>query len=222
MTEQLYVRDVMVELTQAIRDTQTLIAARQRMQGDMRVKSLIVVDENNHPLGAIRYNDMSQAEAQGTVADFLVSNIPTVSPDDALESVTGIMSEYDVDRLAVVDSSGAIVGELPREALTLSETTGTASGIPLDDLVDRDTPVYQVTPDMAVVGRNGHKIGKVREVLSDAATGALTHVIVHTGLIFDHNKSVPADLVEGVSGDEVMLKVEKSEIDALPDLEEIS
>lgn len=222
MTGQTYVRDVMVPMTQAIRVTQTLVAARQRMQGDMRVKSLIVVDDHDRPLGAVRYNDVSAAEAGGTVADVLTSNIPTIGADQSLEDVAGLMTEHDVDRLAVVDSSGAIVGELTRSALTLSETHGTTgtTGESLSDATaGRDTPAYQVTQDMSVVGSDGGNIGKVREVLSDALTGALTHIVVHTGLIFGHDKSVPADLVDNVSGDQVQLKVDKGDIEALPDLE---
>jgi CBS domain-containing protein/sporulation protein YlmC with PRC-barrel domain len=222
MSSDTYVRDVMVPMTQAIRVSQTLVAARQRMQGDMRVKSLIVVDEHDRPLGAVRYNDISDAEAGGMVADVMVGNIPTISPDQSLAEVSGVMSEHDIDRLAVVDSSGAIVGELPRNALTLSETHGTTASTSevLSQIgVDRDTPVYQVTQDMSVVGSDGGKIGKVKDVLSDSLTGALTHIVVHTGLIFGHDKSVPADLVDNVQGDEVRLKVEKSDIEALPDLE---
>ena len=222
MTGQTYVRDVMVPMTQAIRVTQTIVAARQRMQGDMRVKSLIVVDDNDRPIGAVRYNDVSTAEAGGTVADVMTDNIPTIGADQPLEDVTGLMTEYDIDRLAVVDSSGAVVGELTRSALTLSETHGnTAStGESLSDATaGHDTPVYQVTQDMSVVGSDGGTIGKVRDVLSDALTGALTHIVIHTGLIFGHDKSVPADLVDSVSGDQVQLKVDKSDIEALPDLE---
>jgi len=222
MTGQTYVRDVMVPMTQAIRVTQTIVAARQRMQGDMRVKSLIVVDDNDRPIGAVRYNDVSTAEAGGTVADVMTDNIPTIGADQPLEDITGLMTEYDIDRLAVVDSSGAVVGELTRSALTLSETHGnTAStGESLSDATaGHDTPVYQVTQDMSVVGSDGGNIGKVRDVLSDALTGALTHIVIHTGLIFGHDKSVPADLVDSVSGDQVQLKVDKSDIEALPDLE---
>ncbi|HEY8599987.1 MAG TPA: CBS domain-containing protein [Thermomicrobiales bacterium] len=222
MTGQTYVRDVMVPMTQAIRVTQTLVAARQRMQGDMRVKSLIVVDDHDRPLGAVRYNDVSDAEAGGTVADVLTSNIPTISADQSLEDVAGLMTEHDVDRLAVVDSGGTIVGELTRSALTLSETHGTTgtTGESLSDATaGRDTPAYQVAQNMSVVGSDGGNIGKVRDVLSDALTGALTHIVVHTGLIFGHDKSVPADLVDNVSGDQVQLKVDKGDIEALPDLE---
>jgi CBS domain-containing protein len=221
MTSQTQVRDVMVEMTQAIRSSQTLVAARQRMQGDMRVKSLIVVDDNDRPIGAVRYNDISTAEAGGTVGEVTMAGVPTVTPDQSLTEVSGLMTEYDVDRLAVVDSSGAIVGELTRSALSHAETTGSTGTQSRETLSDanagKQTPVYEVHQDMTVVGGDGGKIGKVKNVLSDAVSGSLTHIIVDTGLVFSHEHSVPADLIASVDGDTVHLKVEKSDIEALPD-----
>lgn len=222
MPERTYVRDVMEPMTRAIRVTQTIVAARQRMQGDMRVKSLIVVDDNDRPIGAVRYNEVSTAAAGGTVADVMTSNIPTISADQSLEDVTGLMTEHDVDRLAVVDSNGEVVGELTRSALTRSETHGdsASTGESLSDAVaGRETPVYRVARDMSVIGSAGGNVGKVRDILSDTLTGELTHIVIHTGLIFGRDKSVPADLIENVTDNEVRLKVNKSEIEALPDLE---
>jgi CBS domain-containing protein len=222
MTGQTYVRDVMVPMTQAIRASQTLVAARQRMQGDMRVKSLVVVDEADRPIGAVRYNDISTAAAAGaSVADVMVANIPTANPDQPLADLSGVMTEYDVDRLAVVDAGGTIVGELPRSALTLAETHGTTAttGETLSDAnAQIATPVYNVQQDMAVVGQGGEKIGKVKDVLSDSLTGALTHIVVHTGLIFGKDRSIPADLIDSVAGDEVHLKIDKSDVNMLPDI----
>lgn len=222
MENRTYVRDVMVPEAQTIASTQTLIAARQRMQGDMNVKSLIVV-EGDRPVGMVRYNDISRNEtAVGTVGDIMVTDIPTIGADDALEDVSGVMSEHDIDRLAVVDARGALTGEVPRAAVTLSQTTtaeGVTAGQLLSDAQSRqESPVYNVKKDMTVVGTGGAKIGTVKEVMSDALSGSLTHVVVHTGLIFGKDKAVPADLIDNVEGDEVCLKVDKAEVDVLPDI----
>lgn len=222
MENRTYVRDVMVPEAQTIASTQTLIAARQRMQGDMNVKSLIVV-EGDRPVGMVRYNDISRNEtAVGTVGDIMVTDIPTIGADDALEDVSGVMSEHDIDRLAVVDARGALTGEVPRAAVTLSQTTtaeGVTAGQLLSDAQSRqESPVYNVKKDMTVVGTGGGKIGTVKEVMSDALSGSLTHVVVHTGLIFGKDKAVPADLIDNVEGDEVCLKVDKAEVDVLPDI----
>ncbi len=222
MTEQTYVRDVMVPMTQAIRGSHTLVAARQRMQGEMRVKSLIVIDDDDRAIGMVRYTDISTAESAGmTVADMMLTDVPNASPDQPLAELVGLMTHHDIDRLAVVDAQGTIVGELPRNALTLAEHSGTTAttGETLSDASSgRVTPVYNVRQDMTVIGRSGGKIGKVKEVLSDSLSGTLTHIVVHTGLIFGKDRSIPADLVDSVAGDEVHLKADKEDIDMLPDI----
>ena len=220
MSGQTHVRDVMVEMTGAIRSTQTLVAARQRMRGDMRVKSLIVVDENDRPVGAVRYNDIHVADAGGTVGEVTVAGVPTLRAEQTLEEVSGLMTEYDVDRLAVVDDNGAIVGELTRGALSHAETEVSEAARTRQTLSDADagrqTPIYQVHRDMTVIGSGGEKIGKVTNVLSDALSGSLTHIVVDTGLIFTHEHEIPADLITAVNDDEVRLVVAKSDVEALP------
>ena len=222
MSGQVLVRDQMAPPTETIQTGHNVIAAKQRMQADMRVKSLIVI-EGDRPVGMLRYNDVNQEGAlQSSIEELMVRDVPAVRAEQPLEELTGIMTQYDVDRLPVVDDSGALVGELPRAALTLGETHGSESMITEPRLSDTQslqaTPAFDIRKDMAVVGTGGSKIGKVKEVLSDQLSGSLTHVVVHTGLLFGKDKSVPADLIDSVEGDEVCLKVDKSEIDMLPDL----
>lgn len=222
-SEQPCVRDVMMPPTQTIGTGQTLVAARQRMMGDMNVKSLIVVD-GDRPVGMLRFNDIRADQAVGgTVADVMMTDVPTAAPDQDLEGLVGVMTQYDIDRLPVVDAGGTLTGEVTRAAFTHAETTSAAASTTGEALSDsqsnRHTPVYNVRADMAVVGSQGGSIGKVKEVLSDSLTGALTHVVVHTGLLFGKDKSVPADLIDRVEGDQVALKVDKTEIDILPDMQ---
>ena len=222
MSGQVLVRDQMAPPSETISSGSTAMAAKQRMQADMRVKSLIVV-EGDQPVGMLRYNDVNQQGAlQSSIEDLMVRDVPTVRAEQPLEELTGIMTQYDVDRLPVVDDSGALVGELPRASLTLGETHGTESIITEPRLSDtqslQTTPNFDIRKDMTVVGSQGSKIGKVKEVLSDQLSGSLTHVVVHTGLIFGKDKSIPADLIDNVEGDEVCLKINKSEVDMLPDL----
>jgi CBS domain-containing protein/sporulation protein YlmC with PRC-barrel domain len=222
MVDQQYVRDVMVEPTQTIDADHLVAAARQRMQGAMNVKSLIVV-QGGRPVGLVRYNDIAIETAPGaTVAEIMVPEVPAVRADQSLADLAGVMTEYDIDRLPVVDTGGALVGEVPRDALTLATTTGSEAATSQETLSGAQsgatTPVFNVRADMAVVGAGGGKIGTVKEVISDALSGGLTHVVVRTGLIFSKDKAIPADLIDGVEGDEVCLKVDKSEVDILPDL----
>lgn len=223
MSQPIRVRDTMSPLTQMIQASHTVVAARQRMQGEMRVKSLIVVD-GDRPVGMVRYNDVigEGAVTGGTVESAMLTTVPSVRPDQTLDEVTGIMTQFDVDRLPVVDEQGALVGELQRAALTLSETvtTGATSSAPetTDGHALHVAPGPQVHPDMDVVGAHGNKVGKVKEIRTDSLTGALTHVVVHTGLLFGKDKSIPADLIGDVTGGTVTLKVDKTELDMLPDL----
>ena len=222
MSGQVLVRDQMAAPSETISTGSSPMAAKQRMQADMRVKSLIVV-EGDRPIGMLRYNDVNQEGAlQSSIEELMMRDIPTVRAEQPLEELTGIMTQYDIDRLPVVDDSGALVGELPRASLTLGETHGTESIITEPRLSDTQslqaTPAFDIRKDMVVVGTGGAKIGKVKEVLSDQLSGSLTHLVVHTGLIFGKDKSIPADLIDNVQGDEVCLKVDKSEVDMLPDL----
>ena len=222
MSGQVLVRDQMAPPSETISSGSSAMAAKQRMQADMRVKSLIVV-KGDQPVGMLRYNDVNQEGAlQSSIEELMMRDIPTVRAEQPLEELTGLMTQYDIDRLPVVDDSGALVGELPRAALTLGETHSSESMITEPRLSDTQslqaTPNFDIRKDMAVVGTGGSKIGKVKEVLSDQLSGSLTHVVVHTGLIFGKDKSIPADLIDSVEGDEVCLKVDKSEVDMLPDL----
>lgn len=222
MVEQSFVRDRMSPPTQTIESSHSVLAARQRMQSEMRVKSLIVVD-GGRPVGMLRYNDINrEGMLQATIAEMMVTEVPAAREDQTLDDLTGVMTEYDIDRLPVVDANGTLVGELPRAALTLAETTASAGATTGDTMAEAQsgvqTPNYDVRNDMTVHGADGSKIGSVKEVLADSLSGTLTHIVVHTGLIFGKDRSIPSDLIDNVSGDEVRLKVNKAEIDMLPDI----
>lgn len=222
MTDQRLVRDAMTEPTETIQASHTLSAARQRMQGDTRIKSLIVLD-GDRAIGMVRYNDLNREGLAGAaIADVMLPDVPIVGEHQPLAELSGVMTEYDIDRLAVVDAEGRIVGELPRAGLTLAESHAsealTTRETLSDAIANEATPVYDVKTNMTVIGSQGSKIGTVKDLMADTLTGALTHVVVHTGLLFGKDKSIPADLVDRVEGGDVHLKISKSEIDALPDV----
>src|ERR671933_623926 len=112
-------RDKMAPPAETISSTSTAMAAKQRMQADMRVKSLIVI-EGDRPVGMLRYNDVNQEGAlQSSIEELMVRDVPTVRAEQPLDELSGLMTQYDVDRLPVVDDSGEQVGLLHRDALTL-------------------------------------------------------------------------------------------------------
>jgi CBS domain-containing protein len=220
--EAVKVRDVMQPLTEFIDANQSVAVARQRMQGVEAIRSLLVVDEAHRLIGALRYSDISQADGQATVREAIAIDPPTARADQPLQELVGVMTEYNLDRLPVVDESGTVIGELPRAMLTTAEhtaTTGTRAERSLSDgQSGHDTPTVAVEKDMAVVGVSGDKIGTVKEVLVDALNDELTHIVVHTGWLFGKDHAVPADLIDGVADGNVMLKVDKSDVSVLPDL----
>jgi len=220
--ESVKVREVMQPLTEFIDANQSVAVARQRMQGVEAIRSLLVVDESRHLIGAVRYGDIGQADASATVGEIALADVPTAQVDQPLQELVGVMTEYGLDRLPVVDASGIVIGELPRAMLTTAEhaaTTGTRSQPSLaDGQSGHDSPAVAVEKDMAVVGVSGDKIGTVKEVLVDALNDELTHIVVHTGWLFGKDHAVPADLIDGVAEGNVMLKVDKSDVAVLPDL----
>lgn len=221
--EAVKVRDVMQPLTEFIDANQSVAVARQRMQGVEAIRSLLVVDESHHLVGALRYADISQVDASTTVGQAVTMDPPTAQVDQPLQELVGLMTETGLDRLPVVDASGVVIGELPRAMLTTAEyttSTGTRSHPSLaDGQSGQDSPTVAVEKDMAVVGASGDKIGTVKEVLVDALNDELTHIVVHTGWLFGKDHAVPADLIDGVAEGNVQLKVDKSEVAVLPDLQ---
>jgi len=221
--ESVKVRDVMQPLSEFIDANQSVGVARQRMQGVESIRSLLVVDESHRLVGAIRYADLSQADTNATVGQIVSIDPPTAQVDQPLQELVGVMTEYGLDRLPVVDAQGIVIGELPRAMLTTAEhtaTTGTRSQTTLSDgQSGHDSPTVAVEKDMAVVGASGDKIGTVKEVLVDALNDELTHIVVHTGWLFGKDHAVPADLIDGVTEGNVQLKVDKSEVAVLPDLQ---
>jgi len=212
----------MQPLTEFIDANQSVAVARQRMQGVESIRSLLVVDEAHRLVGAIRYADISQVDAGTTVGQAVAIDPPTAQVDQPLQELVGVMTEYGLDRLPVVDAEGIVIGELPRAMLTTAEhtaTTGTRAQSSLSDGQSGETsPAVAVEKDMAVVGSSGDKIGTVKEVLVDALNDELTHIVVHTGWLFGKDHAVPADLIDGVAEGNVMLKVDKHEVSVLPDL----
>src|SRR3712207_9037394 len=99
MSGQVLVRDQMAPPSETISSGSTAMAAKQRMQADMRVKSLIVLD-GDQPIGMLRYNDVNQEGAlQSSLEELMVRDVPAARADQPLEELTGVMTEYDVDRL---------------------------------------------------------------------------------------------------------------------------
>lgn len=217
--EPVTVRDVMQPLTEYIDAGQSVAMARQRMQGVEAIRSLLVVDGSGQLVGAVRYADINRESDPGTtVGDVVIGNVPLAHVNQPIQELQGVMTESGLDRLPVVDEQGAVVGELPRAALTISEHAAESGARMSPTLSGEVAPGLAVERDMPVVGQNGDKIGTVKEVLVDSLNSELTHIVVHTGWLFGKDHAVPADLIGGVNDGNVQLKVDKHEVSVLPAL----
>lgn len=221
--ETVTVRDVMKPLTEFIEEHQSIAVARQRMQGVEAIRSLLVVDASGQLVGAVRYGDISStSDAQLTVGDITMRDVPVARASQPLQELTGVMTAHNLDRLPVVDEQGVVIGELPRAMLTTSEHAA-AGGSRIRSMSAATEAGAIVSPveverEMGVVGQGGEKIGTVKEVLVDGLNSELTHIIVHTGWLFGKDHAVPGDLIDRVEDGNVLLKVGKDEIAVLPDL----
>lgn len=217
--ESVTVRDVMHPLTEFIEAGHSVAMARQRMQGVEAIRSLLVVDGAGQLVGAVRYADLNKAaDASTTVGEVAMGDVPVAQVNQTLQELVGVMTESGLDRLPVVDEQGAVIGELPRAALTISEHPVESGARMSASASGEVAPGLAVERDMAVVGVNGDKIGTVKEVLVDSLNSELTHIVVHTGWLFGKDHAVPADLIDGVNSGSVQLKIDKQDVSVLPDL----
>jgi sporulation protein YlmC with PRC-barrel domain len=202
------------------------------MAVDMRVPSLVVVrrleQEGNHtaiitdegrPVGLIRLAAARNEASEGKVVGQLtVEPLPMVLPDTATVDDAIRMNTADVDRLPVVNADGLLIGELPRTKIA---STGLHSGDEVPIVAERlgtEMPMT-VTAGQSVVGSDGGHIGTVKDVVVEVNTGRVGHIVVEEGKIFKKDRKVPVDLIDPVADDDnVHLKVDKSDVDRLGDL----
>jgi len=62
-----------------------------------------------------------------------------------------------------------------------------------------------------VLGRDGEKVGKIRELTFDPDSSRLTHLLVHKGILFGKDMEVPATLIDSVDDGVVYLTVDAKE-----------
>jgi len=71
-----------------------------------------------------------------------------------------------------------------------------------------------------VVTAEGKEVGHVDRVVMDPKTKAVTHVIVHKGLLFTEDKVVPLDLIDAATEERVTLHEGAGDLQTLPVFEE--
>lgn len=81
------------------------------------------------------------------------------------------------------------------------------------DLIQRPA----LATGMSVLDRYGEKVGTVGELAVRPEDGVPTHVTLRRGLLFKHDTPLPAEWIDGVGTDGLVLSVTKAEVDQLED-----
>ena len=68
-----------------------------------------------------------------------------------------------------------------------------------------------------MISADGDKVGSVKEIFVDEATGQITHFLVSKGILFKEEKLVPAWWIERLSDTSARLAVDADLLDRLPD-----
>jgi CIC family chloride channel protein len=128
-----------------------------------------VLDQHNHLLGIVTYDDLKRATADGSdreihVADITQHDVMTVFPQDPLSKALLMMSGRELGRLPVVDpkDTSRLVGLLRREDIVRAyrqallrklETQQERDSMSLGQLTDTEVVQIPLEPGMAAVGQ---------------------------------------------------------------------
>lgn len=245
MADQAHISDIVVPDIGTVGPDEPVRVARRRMESQTR-RSLIVVQQDL-PVGVVQWRDiMTEGDAEAPVQDFMVREFPRLTLDMSVEEARDHLANLgvDVDRLPVVDEAGRLVGEVPRTAVShqqeVIETvpTAEAGASPEPWPEDRDAAtVTDGSPDVTtrgttegngepsigsglnVVGSDDKKLGTVDQVIVDPAGRLMAFTVTH-GLLGRKHKRVPADVIDHVEDDNVVVSIGHTEFSQLADIED--
>jgi CBS domain-containing protein/sporulation protein YlmC with PRC-barrel domain len=212
--------DIMVTSIDTITPDEPISVARRRMEAQTS-RSLIVV-ESDRPVGVIRIRGLAKLEGTEPVRSVMTTSVPVLRANmtvlEARDHLAGM--DVDFDHLPVIDESGTLIGEVPRQVITKGETatdsaTGEAVGGPEADR--SDVRSVHLEEGMKVVGEGGSKLGTVSEV-DLTSDGHIGHFGVKHGLLGRHSKRLPADVIQTVSEDTVHVSIGQMEFKMLTDI----
>jgi hypothetical protein len=188
------------------------MVAKRRMESQT-ARSLVVV-EADRPIGLVQWRGINQLDGNLSVRDVMLTEFPLLragmSVDEVRDYLTGM--DVDLDQVPVVDANGVLIGEAPRSAITKSETatTGATEQVVAGPEQDRAAPIMRLEQGMTVMGDAGHKLGTV-EAVDLSPEGNIAHFTVKHGLLTKHYKRLPADVINTVEGDTVMVNLDSVE-----------
>jgi CBS domain-containing protein/sporulation protein YlmC with PRC-barrel domain len=214
------VGDLLVPEVDTITPNESVIVVKRRMESQT-TRSLIVV-EADRPVGVVQWRGLSQHDGDTTVRDVMLTEVPLLRAEMTIDEVRTYLAgmDVDLDHLPVVDDNGVLIGEVPRGAITKSEsaTTAATETVVAGPEQDRDTPVVRLEKGMTVLGASGSKLGTIDEV-DLTPEGRIAHFTVKHGLLTKHHKRLPADVIKAVDGDTVILNLDQPEFKMLADID---
>lgn len=227
MVEEPRIADVVAPEVDTIHPEDPIRTARRRMEAQTR-RSLVVVEEDR-PIGVVQWRDIMSEEAvdaEAPVRDYMVREIPILTASMSLSEARERLTNVDIDRLPVVDEGGRLVGEVPRSTVTHSDEViedATVEATAEPTMAEPGAPPEAEQPTigagMTVNARAGKKLGTVDQVIVDP-DGALTAISVQHGFLRRKHKRIPADLIDRVEGDQVVLSIDQMEFNMLPNVED--
>jgi CBS domain-containing protein len=91
---------------------------------DFEIKSVIVTDDDDRPVGILTSTDYLRLVAEGgdptatTVEDRMTREVVTVRYDETVRRAARLMADHGINHLPVVDTGGGIVGIVSSTDLT--------------------------------------------------------------------------------------------------------
>jgi len=129
----LHVGEIVTEGLVTVTEAQSLTEAAVAMT-DANIKSVIVVDGDDRPVGILTSTDFVEMAADGStppessVSDYMTGDIVTTSPQTTVSEAADLMVDDDISHLPVVDDDDRLTG-----IVTTTDVAAYVSG--LDELL---------------------------------------------------------------------------------------
>lgn len=110
-----HVGEIMTDEVVTITQSQSLVDA-SRVMVDANIKSVIVSDANDHPVGILTSTDFVRMAAdganptEGSVAEHMTQDIVTIDSDAVVYEAADAMREQNISHLPVVENDGKLIG----------------------------------------------------------------------------------------------------------------
>lgn len=130
----IYVDEIMTEDLVTLTQSQS-VAEAGRVMIDADIKSVVVRDDEDRPVGILTSTDFVQmaadegAPSEVTIADYMTRDITTTTPDTVVHEAAELMRQHGISHLPVVGTDNRLTG-----IVTTTDVAAYVSGI--EDLLE--------------------------------------------------------------------------------------